>query len=394
MDQTDDARGVGASSNDPVNSDTHQDNVPGVGAPSNASVNSDTHQFTAPEVSATSDASVNSDIHQHDVPVAVMQMSSAADSDAPAKPSILGPSMLRTLKAAQPQVFHKSCSPTTDSNFLQKSPEPFIVDEYLTQSGDTKKRKFEDESMEEIMQGQTFNELFVGPNKPFAKPLKKGKTKLRCLDSTISPEVHAILSDLSAKFSLRLQQIESEPDELPAAPQHLACSSDGKVRPYNPADEKKFFTVSIDRPSYGKAIKIREATDEFILDGMETLDKFHEEWMDNENRVFRKKFLANASSKKSNKHARSVGLIGDPGVGKSMLLNNLLNIMNVALSKSSRRSTTNVRHEYIRTDPQFPAPYVAVVHSLDKRTINIKVQEQVRKVLEFKEYDQDTPADE
>lgn len=225
MDQTDDAPGAGASRDGPVNSDTHQNNVPGVGAPSNASVNSDTHQFTAPEVSATSDVSVNSDTHQHGVPVAVMQMPSTADSDAPAKPSILGPSMLRTLKAAQPHVSHKSCSPTIDGNFPQKSPEPLIADDYLTQSGDTKKRKFEDESMEEIMQGQTFNELFVGPNEPLEKPLAKPleeKTKLRRLDSTISPEVHAILSDLSAKFSLRLQQIESEPDELPVASQHLS----------------------------------------------------------------------------------------------------------------------------------------------------------------------------
>jgi GTPase Era involved in 16S rRNA processing len=347
----------------------------------------------APGVGAPSDASVNSDTHQRTVPVAVMQMPSTADSAASANPSILGPSMLRTPKVTQPQVPHKSCSPTTDDDFPQKSTEPLAADKYLTESGDTKKRKFKDESMEEMMQGQTFNELFVGPNEPFAVPLK-GKTKLRRLDSTISPEVHAIVSDLSAKFLLRLQQIESEPDELPVAPQHLACSSDGRVRAYNPADEKKFFNVSIDRPSYGKAIKMRKAIVEFILDGMEALDKFHEEWMDNENRVFRKKFLANASSKKSNKHARSVGLIGDPGVGKSMLLNNLLNILNAALSKSSRKSTTNVRHEYVCTNPQSSAPYVAVVHALDKRTIDTKVQEQVRKVLEFRDYDQDTPSDE
>jgi hypothetical protein len=140
------------------------DDAPGVGATSDASVNSNTHQFTAPGVGPTSDVSVNSYTHQHDVPVAVMQMPSTADSDAPAKPSTLGPSMLRTLKAAQPSVFHKSCSPTTDDNFPQKSPEPLIADKYLTESGDTKKRKFKDESMEEIMQSQTFNELFVGPN--------------------------------------------------------------------------------------------------------------------------------------------------------------------------------------------------------------------------------------
>ena len=68
--------------------------------------------------------------------------------------------------------------------------------------------------------------------------------------------------------------------------------------------------------------------------------------------------------------------------------------MNAALSKSSRRSTTNVRHEYVRTDPRVSAPYVAVVHSLGRSTIETKVQEQVRKMLEFKDYDQDTPADE
>lgn len=342
----------------------------------------------APGVGAPNDVFVNRNTHQRTVPVAVMQMPSTADSDA-----ILGPSMLRTPKATQPEVPHKSCSPTTNNDFPQKSPEPLVADKYSTESGETRKRKFKDESMEEKMQCQAFNELFVGADETSAVPLN-GKTKLRRLDSTTSPEVRAILSDLSAKFSLRLEQIESEPDELPVAPQHLACSSDGKVRPYNPADEKKLFNVSIDRPSYGKAIRIREVIDEFILDGMEALDKFHEEWIDNENRVLRKKFLVNASSKKSKKHARSVGLVGDPGVGKSMLLNNLLNIMNAALSKSSRRSTTNVRHEYVRTDPQFSAPYVAVVHSLDKRTIETKVQEQVRKVLEFKDYDQDTPADE
>lgn len=372
----------------------HTVDVPGVGAPSDASAKSGTHQDTAPGVGASSDDSVNSDTHQRTVPVAVMQTPSTADSPAPVNPPSLCSSMLRNPpKATQPQIPHTSCSPTTDDKSPQKSPENVAANKHLKESGDTKKRKFKDDNTDEKMQIQPINELFVGPNETFPVPLR-GRTKFRRVESAISPEALAIISDLSANFSLRVQQIESEPDELPVAPQHLACSSDGKVRPYNPADEKKFFNISIDRPSYGKAVRMREVVGEFILDGMEALDKFHEEWMDNENRVFRKKFLANASSRKNNKHARSVGLIGDPGVGKSMLLNNLLNIMNAALSKSSRRSTTNVRHEYIRTDPQFSAPYIAVVHSLDRRTIDIKVQEQVRKMLDFRDYDQDTPADE
>jgi hypothetical protein len=348
----------------------------------------------APGDGAPSDASVNSGTHQRTVLVAVMQTPSPTDSPAPPNPFPLGSSMLRTpSKAVPPQVAHKSCSPTTDRNSQQKSPEPLVAGKCLTESGDTKKRKFKDESMEEMTQSQTTDGLFVGPNETFAEPINE-KPKVRRLDSTIPPEVHAIISDLSAKFTSRLQQIEYEPDELPMAPQHLACSSDGRVRSYDPADEKNVFNVSIDRPSYGKAIRIRKLTGEFVLDCMEVLDKFHPEWMDNENRVFRKKFLANISSKSNKKHARSVGLIGDPGVGKSLLLNHLLNIINAALSKSSRKSTTNVRHEYVRTDPQQSAPFVAVVHSLDRKTIDIKVQQQVRKMLNFKDYSQDTPANE
>jgi len=403
MEQTDDAPGVRAPGDDPAHSDTHQHITPllptspvashSTGTPSRA--DQDMEQTdNAPRDGTPGDASVNNDTHQRTVPVAVMQSPSTTDSPAPVNPFSLGPSMLRTpLKATQPQVPRKSCSPATDGNSPEKSPEPLASNDRFTQSGDTKKRKFKDESIDEMMQRQPTNELFVGPDEAFKVPLK-GRTKLQRLDSVISPEVLAIISSLSEEFSLRLKQIQSEPDELPVAPQHLACSEDGRVRPYDPADEKHVFNISIDRPSYGKEIRIRKLIGEFILDGMEALDNFHEEWVDNENRVFRKKFLANVSSKKNKKHARSVGLIGDPGVGKSMLLNNLLNRMNAALSKSSRKSTTNVRHEYVRTDPQHSAPYVAIVHSVDKRTIHTKVQEQVRKVFALRDYEQDTPADE
>ena len=228
------------------------DNAPGVGDPGGASVKSDTHQHTAP--------------------VAVMQTLSTADSPAPANSLNLGASMLRTPNSAQPHVLHKSRSSTTDVKSPQRSPEPVASKDHLTESGGNRKRKLKDESMEEMMQSQTLNELFVDPNEAFAAPPKGRRTKLRRLDSTISPEFHAIMSDLSATFSLRLHQIQSEPDELPVAPQHLCCSSDGKVSPYNPAHDKKTFNISIDRPSYGKAIRIRESIGEFVLEGMASID--------------------------------------------------------------------------------------------------------------------------
>jgi hypothetical protein len=80
--------------------------------------------------------------------------------------------------------------------------------------------------------------------------------------------------------------------------------------------------------------------------------------------------------------------MSDPGVGKSLLINNLLNLIGAALSKSSRMSTTNVRHEYIHAESRLSAPSIAIVHLFDEATVNNKIRNGIAKVLEFKHYDQ------
>lgn len=58
---------------------------------------------------------------------------------------------------------------------------------------------------------------------------------------------------------------------------------------------------------------------------------------------------------------RLVGLIGDSGVGKSSLINSLLDTPDIALSGANGEACTNVITEYCQAEPSQKAPFVAKI---------------------------------
>ena len=58
---------------------------------------------------------------------------------------------------------------------------------------------------------------------------------------------------------------------------------------------------------------------------------------------------------------RTVGLMGDSGVGKSSLINCLLDIPDIALSGANGEACTNVITEYCQAQPSQKAPYMAEI---------------------------------
>jgi hypothetical protein len=210
----------------------------------------------------------------------------------------------------------------------------------------------------------------------------------------LSMEVAVFLDTSIMNLSQELRMIESEQlEHSTAQPQLEGGTASHKVGPYDTTVERKASSLSIDRHSFGAARGIEEKIIEFVLMAVKYLDDAYGELHDDEVDVFCRKLKAVVAPQKYMQHARSVGLISDPGVGKSLLINNLLNIPGAAISKSSRMSTTNVRHEYVHAGSQLCAPVVAIVHPPTESSISSKIRNRVAKVLEFKDYEQRCTGD-
>ncbi|GAB7327108.1 hypothetical protein MBLNU13_g11027t2 [Cladosporium sp. NU13] len=254
-------------------------------------------------------------------------------------------------------------------------------------SGNTKKQNFKDERSDHGSPEFPGSDLFV----------EQDDTSTATPARTVSPRPEGVTAFLGASittFSEELCKPEHEQADLPpASPQPTGGPISHKVGPYDTAAEKKSSSLSIDRPSFAVARRIEDTIVDFILATVKWLDSTYGELHDDEILVFSKKLKAVVAPQKFSQHARSVGLISDPGAGKSILLNKLLNLHGAAISKSSRMSTTEVRHEYIHAESQLSVPVVALVHPFADSSIGIKIRDRVAKVLEFKDYKQRVPED-
>lgn len=341
----------------------------------------------APGVGALSDDSINSDTRQHTAPSAVMQASSNSESSPAPTTLNLGESLLGKRKATELLHSMGDCKIDTASTAHQASAEPADTRELSTPMRNTKKQRVKDETSGQMSPKFAKSDLFV----------EQDDTSMVTPAGTVSPPPEGVAAFLTASIvtlSEDLRKIECEQTDLPAAPPQPKGGPMGhKVAPYDTAAEKKASRLSIDRPSFGAARQIEEAIVDFVLATVKWLDGAYGELHDDEIRVFCKKLKAVIAPQKYMQHARSVGLISDPGAGKSLLINNLLNLHGAAISKSSRMSTTNVRHEYIHAESQLTAEVVALVCPFAESNIHSKIRDRVAKVLEFKDYEQRGPGD-
>jgi hypothetical protein len=342
----------------------------------------------APGVGAPSDASVKSDTHQDTTPVVTIKMPSSSDSPpATTIPNLRDSMLKKKRKATEIQPPMGDCSIGTVNISQQASPEPADQDEVYTPPRNTKKQKVEHESSGQGSPEFSKSDLFLEQD---------DLTKVRPARTASTPPegVTAFLDTTIATFSDELSKIESEQTDIPTAPPQPAGGPiSHRVGPYDTAAEKKGSSLSIDRPGFGAARRIEETIVDFVLSSVKWLDGTYGEMHDDEIRVFCRKLKAVVAPQKYTQHARSVGLISDPGAGKSLLINNLLNLPGAAISKSSRMSTTNVRHEYINAESQLSAPVVAAIHPFAESSIYSKIRDRVAKVLEFKDYEHRGPGD-
>jgi len=311
----------------------------------------------APGLDVIEDVSVDNDTHQGTaIPVAMQGLSSLESPLAAGAPN-LGDSMLGKRKATS--------SPT-----------------FALPTGNNKKHKVKDETSGQGSTEFSKSDLFVGLEET-ATPTG---TASHPRDDSLHPI--AFLNTSIKALSEELRQLESQHAALPAIPPQPSDGSvSRKVEAYDTAAEKRASSLSIDRPSFESARRIEEKIVDFILKAVKRLDDTFGELHDDEIRVFCRKLKAVVAPQKYTQHARSVGLISDPGAGKSLLITNLLNLPGAAISKSSRKSTTNVRHEYIHAELELRAPVVAVVHPFAESSMNSKIRNQVAKILEFKHYE-------
>jgi hypothetical protein len=331
--------------------------------------NDKTHD--TPGFDAESDASVDKDTHQRPASPAVMQAVTSPKSPLATTSPNLGNSTLGKRKATGSPPSVRSLPTGTVNVFQQTSVEPADGHERST-----KKHKVKDETSGHESPKFSQSGLFVER------------------DATPTVDVAAFLTTSIANLTQELRLIELEQIQLSTAPPQL---KDGtavlRVGPYDTTIEKKASSLSIDRPNFAAARRIEEKIVDFVLTVVKRLDDTYGELDDSEVSVFCRKLKAVVAPQKYMQHARSVSLISDPGVGKSLLINNLLNIPGAAISKSSRMSTTNVRHEYIDAGSQLRSPVVAVVHPSAESNISSKIRSRVAKVLEFREYEQRSPGD-
>lgn len=341
----------------------------------------------APGVGASSDGPVNGDAHQRTVPVAVMQTPPKSDSPSAATTPNLGVNTLGKRKATGSLFSMGDCRFGAANTSQQASLEPADMYDRSTPLGTTKKQKVKDERSDRGTPKFPSSDLFV----------EQDDTSTATPAGTASPPPEGVTAFLDASimtFFDELSKIEDEQTDLRTAPTQSAGGPiSSKVGPYDTAAEKKVSRLSIDRPSFAAARRIEETIVDFVLATVKWLDGTYGELHDDEILVFSKKLKAVVAPQKYTQHARSVGLISDPGAGKSLLISNLLNLHGAAISKSSRMSTTNVRHEYIHAESQLSAPVVAVVHPFAQSSIGIKIRDRVAKVLEFRDYKQRGPGD-
>jgi hypothetical protein len=322
--------------------------------------------------------------HQRFAPPAKMQAPHVSDTSLSSAIPGLGTSVLGKRKATETSILHSDHKSTTDGVPQQPSLEQPAHSRGVSPTSDAKRCRLKSESLEQKYPESADSSgsgLSVGRS---AASRASPDATLNLRRPTLS-EADSCIAD----FIQQMRRIEDEQIEVPTARAHSVSGSSGhRVDPYDTNVEKKASSLSIDLPSFGKAIRMGDTVVDFVLEVVELLHDFYNEHQDAESLVFCKKLKAVVAPNKYTQHARSVGLISDPGVGKSLLMNNLLNLIGAAISKSSRMSTTNVRHEYIHAESQLSVPSVAIVHLFDEATINNKIRDGVAKVLEFKHYDQ------
>jgi hypothetical protein len=96
-----------------------------------------------------------------------------------------------------------------------------------------------------------------------------------------------------ADFIQQMRRIEEEQIEVPTAQAHSVSGSSGhRVDPYDTNVEKKASSLSIDLPSFGKAIRMGDTVVDFVLECVELLHDFYSEHQDTESLVFCKKLRA------------------------------------------------------------------------------------------------------
>jgi hypothetical protein len=334
----------------------------------------------APDPSWPSNVPGDNVPHQRSAPPAMMHAPHLSNTPSPSNILNLGTSVLGKRKATESPLPHNKYKSTTDDDPQQTSPEQPVDFGRVTPTTSVKKRRFKSEFLEQKRQDSLRGSSFLGPNETSTvlpdRTLAFRRGTLSEVDSCI------------AEFQQQMHQIEHEQAEVRVARSHsVGGLSDRRVEPYDTNMEKKASMLSIDLPNFSKAKRMGGLIVDIVLETVNLLDEVYGELHDPEVSIFCQKLKSIIAPRKYTRHARSVGLISDPGVGKSILICNLLNVLPATISKSSRNSTTNVRHEYIHAESQLSAPSVAVVHLFDAATIDNKIRDRVAKVLDFKTYD-------
>ena len=230
----------------------------------------------APGVGASSDASVNSGTHQRTVPIAVMQTPPTSDTPPAATTLYLGINTLGKRKTTESLSSIRDCRIGAANSFQQASLEPVHKYGLPTPSGNTKKRKLKDERSDHGSPRFPSSDLFV----------EQDDTSTTTPARTASPLPEGVTAFLDASittFSDELCKNEYEQGDLPTAlPQPTGGPVCHKVGPYDTVAEKKDSSLSIDRPSFAVARRIEETIFDFVLATIKWLDGTYGELHDDE----------------------------------------------------------------------------------------------------------------
>jgi hypothetical protein len=226
--------------------------------------------------------------HQRVAPPANMRAPHISNTSLPSAIPVLGTSVLGKRKATETSLLNSDHTSTTDGVPQQPSLEQPSHSRGVTPTPDTKRRRLKSESLEQKYPespDSSGSGLFVG----------------RSATSRASPTEHSTsVAQLSqrrdsciADFIQQMRRIEEEQIEVPTAQAHSVSGFSGhRVDPYDTNVEKKASSLSIDLPSFGKAIRMGDTVVDFVLECVELLHDFYSEHQDTESLVFCKKLRA------------------------------------------------------------------------------------------------------